>query len=604
MSAQARGRRDKRASSTLFMLFDLWWAVLLLVFTGLIGAWHVAAVATTPATMGDVKAPLLLLRGALREGEALPTATLVVFGLILAALIAALVGLVFLVTRFRLRRPGKGMATKDQIRQMFSARAVLGPKRDGRLWPEGSTVPEEERTFRVGTTTTGTGSLDVHIGQEQHLGVLAPTGRGKTYRVLSRAALNAPGALIVTSTKADLLDVIAEQRSRKGRVWVFDLLDLVSWPERMTWDVLHGCEDSAIARARASQLVRGGRKNAHTAGGGDSNAEFFQGRARTVLQAYLHAAALSGGKYTIADVLSWAANLESDNTAEKILRDHPDADPLLMERLSSAVTGASDTVSSIRQTLDDSLDALSLSRINRQFMPVEGRPTFDPDAFVRSTDTLAIIADDNDPTDVTHLVALLVDAVFLSAKRAARRTASGRLSPPLRAVLDEVANICPLPTFPAMLSDLRGYGVQIIYGLQGRAQTQKVWGKEGAQMIVDNSAGQLVLGGVKDADQLEDLSKLAGMVDVASVSTQVRDHGMNRGNQTLAEQEKRVLRPEEISRLGTEEGLLVTGDVPPLVVHLPGWTELPDSADLKAGAARTAQKRVEAAEAAMGSGSR
>ena len=598
MTQQQRGRRDKRASSTLFLVFDLWWAFLPMLLVGVLAAWHLAVVATTPAVMDDVKAPLLLLRGALRGGEAVPTSTIVVLVLIVAAFIGALVGLTFMVTRFRLRRPGKGMATKDQIRQAFSARAVLDSKRDGRLWPEDSTVPEAERTFCVGTTATGTGKLDVHFGQEQHLGVLAPTGRGKTYRVLSRAALNAPGALIVTSTKADLLDVIAEKRATKGRVWVFDLLDLVSWPERMTWDVLRGCQDSAIARARASQLVQGGKKkNAHTAGGGDSNAEFFQGRARTVLQAYLHAAALSG-EHTIADVLSWAANLENDNTAQKILRDHPDADPLLRERLVSAVTGASDTVSSIRQTLDDSLDALSLSRINRQFMAVEGRPTFDPDAFVRSTDTLAIIADDNDPTDVTHLVALLVDAVFLSAKRAARRTASGRLSPPLRAVLDEVANICSLPTFPAMLSDLRGYGVQIIYGLQGRAQTQRVWGKEGAQMIVDNSAGQLVLGGIKDADQLEDLSKLAGMVDVASVSTQVRDHGMHRGNQTLAEQEKRVLRPEEISRLSTEEGLLVTGDVPPLVVHLPGWTALPDGTQLKAAAARTAHKRVKAAEAA------
>ena len=377
-------------------------------------------------------------------------------------------------------------------------------------------------------------------------------------------------------------------------MWVFDLLNLVSWPEPMRWNILRGCEDTVVARARAGQLVKGGKKDSHTAGGGDSNSEFFLGRARTVLQSYLHAAALGG--HSIADVLKWAAELETDDTALKILDKHPGADPLLARRLRSAVTGASDTVSSIRQTLDDALDALSLQKINQQFVEDEQIPTFDPDEFVRSTDTLAIIADDNDPTDVTTLVAVLVDSVFQAAKTAARRTEPGRLSPPLRAVLDEVANICPLPDFPKMLSDLRGYGVQIIYGLQGRAQTRKTWGPEGSQMIVDNSFAQLILGGIKDAEQLEDLSKLTGMVEVKGLSTQVRDHGMSRGNQTVSDQEKRILRPEEIGRLEVGEGMLLTGVVPAVVISLPGWTQLPDGDELKKSAQRTAKSRVAAGQ--------
>ena len=195
---------------------------------------------------------------------------------------------------------------------------------------------------------------------------------------------------------------------------------------------------------------------------------------------------------------------------------------------------------------------------------------------------------------MTTLVAVLVDSVFQAAKTAARRTESGRLSPPLRAVLDEVANICPLPDFPKMLSDLRGYGVQIIYGLQGRAQTRKTWGPEGSQMIVDNSFAQLILGGIKDAEQLEDLSKLTGMVEVKGLSTQVRDHGMSRGNQTVSDQEKRILRPEEIGRLEVGEGMLLTGVVPAVVVSLPGWTQLPDGDELKKSAQRTAKSRVAA----------
>lgn len=595
-----RGRYDKTPSTFLLLAMEYWWAFLIILAAGLLGIWHSAVVLSTPAQWADLETSMTGLVGVVRgQGlAAIPGSgvwTIVVLVLAFVLIAAVIVGLSALLTMRRMRTPGKGMATKAEVKKVLGPDAVLAPDRDGRLWPEESSVPVEERTFCVGTASLAGGKLEAHVGQEQHVGVVAPTGVGKTYRVLSRAALNAPGALVVTSTKADLLDVIAERRAEKGRVWVFDLLDLVSWPSPMRWNILLGCEDTVVARARAGQLVKGGKKKeSHSAGGGDSNSEFFQGRARTVLQSYLHAAALGG--HSIADVLQWAAELETDDTALKILREHPDADPLLARRLQSAITGASDTVSSIRQTLDDALDALALQKINRQFIEKEGVDGFRPDEFVRSTDTLVIIADDNDPTDVTSLVAVLVDSVFQAAKTAARRTESGRLTPPLRAVLDEVANICPLPDFPKMLSDLRGYGVQIIYGLQGRAQTRKTWGPEGAQMIVDNSAAQLVLGGIKDAEQLEDLSKLAGMVEVRGLSTQVRDHGMARGNQTLSDQEKRVLRADEIGHLDIGEGMLLTGSIPPVVLNLPGWTELPEGEELKQATQRTARRRVKAAE--------
>lgn len=593
----SRGRYDKSPSSFLLLAMEYWWAFALMLAAGLLGIWHAAVVVTTPAQWGDPAVSLSALVGLVR-GEGLSSIpggglwTVVVLVLFLILIGAVIVGLSALVAARRMRAPGKGMATKEQVKKELSRGALLSENRDGRLWPADCEVPVKERTFCVGTASFARGAVEAHLGQEQHLGVVAPTGVGKTFRVLSRAALNAPGALVVTSTKADLLDVIAETRAEKGKVWVFDLLNLVSWPEAMRWNILQGCEDTVVARARAGQLVKGGKKDSHTAGGGDSNSEFFLGRARTVLQSYLHAAALGG--HSIADVLQWAAELETDDTAQQILDKHPDADPLLARRLRSAVTGASDTVSSIRQTLDDALDALSLQKINRQFIEDPRIPTFDPDEFVRSTDTLAIIADDNDPTDVTALVPVLVDAVFQAAKMAARRSESGRVSPPLRAVLDEVANICPLPEFPKMLSDLRGYGVQIIYGLQGRAQTRKTWGPEGSQMIVDNSFAQLILGGIKDAEQLEDLSKLTGMVEVRGLSTQVRDHGMSRGNQTLSEQEKRILRPEEIGRLEVGEGMLLTGVIPAVVVNLPGWTQLPNGDELKKATERSAKARVAA----------
>ena len=595
--AQRRGRQDKRVS-TAWVLLEYWWAAGLLGATGLLILWHLAVVATTPAQMTDFTASLVGFKvGAPLTG--IPGAgigTVVVFILELLGLMALVFLVTLMVAKRASRTPGKGMASKADHKRSLTQEAVLA--KEARLWPnDGDGVPREEITFTIGRATYGMSALDAHFGQEQHLMVLAPTGVGKTYRVTSRAALDAPGALVVTSTRPDLLDVIATSRERKGRVWVFDLLNLSSWPEPMRWNFVRGCEDSSVARARAGQIVKGGQKKiSGAAGGGDSNSEFFQDNARDVLQCYLHAAALSG-KHTVADIVRWGTDFETDKTAQKILRDHAYADPMLASRLNSLVTGAPETVASTRNTLDQALSSLALRRINEQFESEEGG--FDPDLFARSTDTLVIIADNNDPTDVTNLAAMMLEEVLQAAKRAARRTATGRLTPPLRAVLDEVANIAPIPKFPEMLSDLRAYGIQIIFAIQSNSQARRTWGNEGAQMIVDNSAGLLILGGIKDPNALKDMSSLAGKVDVRELSTRVRDLGMKRGDQTLSEREREVLRPEEIAQLREGEALLVTGQIPPALLELPGWTERPDGQKLSAEAKATGARRERAAMEAL-----
>ena len=56
------------------------------------------------------------------------------------------------------------------------------------------------------------------------------------------AALDAPGPLIATSTKPEVLDVIVETRTGKGRVWVFDPLNVANWPHRFGYAAVHGVD--------------------------------------------------------------------------------------------------------------------------------------------------------------------------------------------------------------------------------------------------------------------------------------------------------------------------------------------------------------------------
>jgi len=57
---------------------------------------------------------------------------------------------------------------------------------------------------------------------EQALLVLGPPRSGKTTALAVPNVLCAPGAVVVTSTKADILAATLARRSEKGRCWLLD----------------------------------------------------------------------------------------------------------------------------------------------------------------------------------------------------------------------------------------------------------------------------------------------------------------------------------------------------------------------------------------------
>ena len=120
------------------------------------------------------------------------------------------------------------------------------------------TAPLAEVGLLLGTAT-GTGE-PVVLTLEDQVGIIAATGAGKTLYLMVAAALDAPGPLIATSTKPEVLDAIVEARTGKGRVWVFDPLNVANWPEPMIWNPVAGAENSAAAVARGRGVRRRPRR--------------------------------------------------------------------------------------------------------------------------------------------------------------------------------------------------------------------------------------------------------------------------------------------------------------------------------------------------------
>jgi len=87
---------------------------------------------------------------------------------------------------------------------------------------------------------------------------------GKTGEIAGRI-LDAPGAVIVTSTRTDVIDLTAPLRRRVGPVRVFNPSGLGGLASTITFDPLTGCTDPTTASERAADLIAGG-----SAAGGDS----------------------------------------------------------------------------------------------------------------------------------------------------------------------------------------------------------------------------------------------------------------------------------------------------------------------------------------------
>lgn len=514
------------------------------------------------------------------------------WALAIATWVVLTVPVVALLARLLLKTPtgkmgktAKGLADVTEIARIMgekAARDSAAQTRPRLTKAQRVAADITDLAMPIGATQAGT---QVFANLQEHVQCMAPTGAGKTQTVMIPAMLAAPGAAIATSTRADILDVVATRRVKSGRnVWVFDPLGITGWPHRMAWNPVTGCEDTERAIARAEAFQSGVKSGPNMSD--SSNAGFFKQNASTALACLLHAAALGGRDFSV--VLSWGLRLDENwqEPYDIIFRsEHPEAEPIWADQLKSIATGAKETTSSTRQTLAQSLTPLASRRILEWVTPGPGRTAFTADEYVTSRDDLHIICDDNRAQNVAPLCAMLLQEVTDAGKTAAYRTREMRLDPPMRLVGDELVNVAPLPKMPELATDARAWGLQIVAAWQSDDQAEKRWGKQGAATLTAQMAVQVVLPGITDIGTLERLSKLSGQVDVTKASATYNPTTGAQGSTSMQTIDKPVLRPDEIRRIGSgspHQALLIHRNASPVLVNLTPWYASSDAAELEA----------------------
>jgi type IV secretion system protein VirD4 len=433
------------------------------------------------------------------------TATLVV----LAAMVTVLaVG----VRWWRTSRQPRGMASHAQLNKALTAAAVL--RKGRRLRP---TLVGRPKLSDVAVPLGTVGSTRLYASLESSVLLLAAPRQGKTSQVIIPWLRSFPGPAVITSVRHDVLEATATLRP--GTAWVMELTGDLAWPHRIQWSPIAGCESFDVARKRADVMIQVGKQDTADS----SNAGFFGLTATNLMAAWLHTAALTGK--TMDDVLSWS-NHDTDDTPVTLLRDAPNARDGVVAMLDGFYRMPASTRSNVWTTVQTGTSCLFGEAAARVF---GGRPadSFDIERFLRSEgDTIYLLVGEDEADRLAPLVTTFVTEITTTAKRLALRAPNGRLDPPLGMILDEVANVVPLPQLPELMSYAAGSGIFVTAVLHSLAAAELRWRTVGRKMLWANSTIKIALGGLAGED-LDDFVKLAGSYRETLVVPQHNHLGLN-----------------------------------------------------------------------------
>ena len=354
-----------------------------------------------------------------------------------------------------------------------------------------------------------TGAGRAWSGRERSTLVLGPSRSGKTSSIIVPNVLVAPGPVLSTSTKADVLHQTLGERSRAGWCMLFDPSGSVDVPEgvhRIGWSPVAASAqwDDALRTADAMVRTARGRTDGMVGAGPEGH---WAERASALLAPLLHAAALDA--VPMRTVLRWVDRHDGARALDVLAASDDPSRAIAADVLAGILTTDDREQSGIWSTASGVLSAYRSTAALASTEP----PFLDPAHFCAGRDTLYVCS----PGAHQQALAPLVVGMLAQVRDAAYQRArdSTRRQPPVLFALDEAANIAPLPDLPAIVSEGAGQGLLTLACLQDLSQARARWGSQ-ADAFVSLFGTSVVLGGIADMRTLDALSALSGDHEVRS----------------------------------------------------------------------------------------
>lgn len=410
--------------------------------------------------------------------------------------------------------------------------------------------------------------------EDMHIDIWGPR-TGKTTSRAVPAILAAPGGVLVTSNKRDVVDATRDVRAAAGPVWVFDPQGISLENPTWWWNPLSYVTDEVKAAKLADHFASGSRDP------GAKTDAYFDPAGQDLLAGLLLAAALD--QRPITDVYSWLTQPTEDE-AVGILRTH--GFTLTADQVRGVINAPEKQRGGIYGTAQQMASCLTNRQVAAWVNPIGGnmddrRPQFDPVAFVRDGGTLYSLSKEGRGT-AGPLVTALTVAVVEAAEELAAGSAGGRLAVPLLGVLDEAANVCRWRELPNLYSHYGSRGIVLMTILQSWSQGVDVWGESGMRKLWSASNIKVYGGGVSEDGFLEQLSKLIGDYDRQSSSV-----SSGRGGRSVNQQlhRERILGVDDLAAMPKGRAVVLSSGNRPTLIRTQPWMTGPHAEQVRASIA-------------------
>lgn len=368
---------------------------------------------------------------------------------------------------------------------------------------------------------------DAMSGRERSTLVLGPTRSGKTTSIIVPNLLMTNDACVVTSTKSDIVALMAQTR-HDGATLLFDPSGTVVAPpgvHRVGYSPLRQSLrwDGAVLASRSLlDVARWGRS--------ERSDDHWSERAGALVAPMLHASALRNE--SLGQLASRIDERRCDDLLHDLNERHGEHHPAV-----TLLRGVLATEERERSSIWSTTAGLFAGVRTEAARAASREAPLDVDEFLRGPHQLHVVAPSRHQAVTIPLVVGFIEELVHATYDRHRDGAR------LLLALDELANVAPLPRLAGIVSEGGGQGVLTLACLQDLSQARSRWGTS-AEGFLSLFPTTLVLPGIADRTTLELLRHLAGRELSPSPSVQRDARGRALGHSTSWVERDRVTMSE------------------------------------------------------------
>lgn len=348
----------------------------------------------------------------------------------------------------------------------------------------------------IGNTIKG--KHEVYSGFEDTRIIIAAPRRMKTTGLVARFIEQAPGNVLITSNKKDIVDYTLENRKSKGDVYIFDpqqiyTKDKPEYVYNPLVEINNILDAQELSRIFSSTSITNERESHWDIAAQD-----------------LIASLILAAKYkscNLMDIWKWITDIKSIDEAGQILEEKNESSVLNM--LLGVMQQPDETRGSVFATAQRICRSLLNPKI-LEWSDINNKKQWNIKEYLDNTDRSIYLLSKEGIESCALLTTALTTQIAKQAVKKAENNDNGRLDIPLIIELDEAANICPWKELPALYSHFGSRGILIGTYLQSWSQGMKVWGKEGMQTLWDASTLRIYAGGGGDDRFMRMLQQFIG----------------------------------------------------------------------------------------------